>query len=226
MTSKAPRHSWDLTPKQAVALQRRLAPLVSTRDEITKIRFIAGADLAFSEDKKAAIAGVLVFQYPGLQEVERVWARAPVPFPYVPGLLSFREGPILLKAFRRLQTRPDLLMIDGQGLAHPRRLGIASHLGLLLDIPTIGCAKSRLCGEFQEPGLKRGAWSPLKIERETIGAVLRSRDGVKPLFISVGHRLSLKTAIQWVLRCHEGYRLPKPTREADLWVGQLKRISP
>jgi deoxyribonuclease V len=223
MSSTLLKHSWNLTPKAAVALQRKLAPLVLRRDRFGKIKTIAGADLAFSEDKEEAIGAVLVFEFPSLKEIERVYVVAPVRFPYVPGLLSFREAPILLKAFEKLQHRPDMILIDGQGIAHPRRIGIASHLGLLLDRPTIGCAKSRLCGEYLEPNKKRGSFSPLLDHGEQVGAVLRTRDGVKPLFISTGHRVRLESAIRIVLECHSGFRLPKPTREADLWVSQLKK---
>jgi deoxyribonuclease V len=147
----------------------------------------------------------------------------PLKFPYVPGLLSFREIPALLKAFAKLKRRPDLVFVDGQGLAHPRRLGIASHLGLWLDLPTIGCAKSRLCGEYREPGKKRGNFSPLLDRGEEIGAVLRSKDEVSPLFVSVGHRIGLASAIRLTLACHEGRRIPAPTRQADRLVAEVKR---
>ena len=179
--------------------------------------------MAFTQDKKKAIAGVILFDYPSLEEKERVYALAPLKFPYIPGLLSFREGPVLQKAFAKLRNPVDLIFFDGQGVAHPRRLGIASHMGILLDRPSIGCAKSRLCGVEKIPKEKRGLWTPLKDKDEIIGAVLRTRDGVKPLYVSVGHRVDLPTAIEWTLNCHDGTRIPKPTREADRWVGELKR---
>ncbi len=215
--------SWGLSAKEAIALQRKWDGRVLRRGPGKNWKTVAGADLAFDDSGSFAYAGVVLFEFPSLREIERVWVKAPVSFPYVPGLLSFREGPALLQAFARLRHAPDLVMIDGQGLAHPRRFGIASHLGLLLDLPTVGCAKSRLCGSYREPGPRRGAFSLLQEEGETIGAVLRTRDRCRPLFVSIGHKINLKAAIRAVLACHGGYRIPTPTREADLFVGRLKR---
>jgi deoxyribonuclease V len=147
---------------------------------------------------------------------------AKIRFPYVPGLLSFREVPLLLKAIAKLQRKPDLIIVDGQGIAHPRRIGLASHLGLALDTPTIGSAKSLLIGDYEMPGESRGSAAPLMAGRERIGTVLRTRDGVRPMFISTGHRVSLRSAVKFVLRCGDGFRLPKPQREADLWTKQLR----
>jgi deoxyribonuclease V len=144
-------------------------------------------------------------------------------FPYVPGLLSFREGPILVAAFGRLRIEPDVILIDGQGFAHPRRFGIASHLGLVLDTPTIGCAKSILVGEAEEPGGRSGSTSPLMHQGERVGMALRTRDNVRPIYVSIGHRVSLESAVEIVARCTDGFRIPKPTREADHWVGELRR---
>jgi len=223
MPNQLPHHDWNLSPKQAVELQRRLAPQVTARDDFGEVRTVAGADMAISADKKYGYGGVILFEFPGLKEIERAHAVVPLKFPYVPGLLSFREIPVLLEAFAKLRRRPDLVFVDGQGIAHPRRLGIASHLGLVLDVPTVGCAKSRLCGEYREPGTKRGSHAPLRDKGEEIGAVLRSKDGVRPLFISVGHRIGLASALRFTLECHGGWRLPKPTREADLYVSRLKR---
>lgn len=211
-------HSWDLTPQEAIRLQKRLSPCLLLQDDFEKILIVAGVDLALDETKRIGRAGIILFEYPSLKELGRASAEAPLAFPYIPGLLSFREGPILLKAFEKLKDLPDLILFDGQGIAHPRRFGIACHMGLLLDRPTIGCAKSRLCGEYQEPGPKRGSWSPLTDKGETIGAVLRTRDRIKPIFVSPGHRISLKTSIEIVLQCHDGFRIPKPTREADRFV--------
>ncbi len=219
-------HNWNLSPKAAVQWQREWAPKVETRARIKKVNFLAGVDVAFTRDMQHAIAAVLVFSFPKLEEVERVYATAPLRFPYIPGLLSFREGPVICKAFKKLKRQPQLLMFDGQGIAHPRRLGIASHLGLILDLPSIGCAKSRLCGSSANPGFKRGDWVLLQHAGETIGAVLRTRDGVRPIYVSVGHRLNLPMALHWALACHDGTRIPKPTREADRWVSQLKRELP
>lgn len=223
MSTQPSHHDWNLSPKQAVELQRRLAPQVITHDDFGEVRTVAGADMAISGDKKFGYGGVILFEFPGLKEIERAHAVVPLKFPYVPGLLSFREIPVLLEAFAKLRRRPDLVFVDGQGIAHPRRLGIASHLGLVLDVPTIGCAKSRLCGEYCEPGAKRGSHAPLRDRRDEVGAVLRSKDDVRPLFISVGHRIGLASALHFTLECHAGWRLPKPTREADLYVSRLKR---
>ena len=161
-------------------------------------------------------AAVVVLEYPGMELVETSVVTDRIELPYVPGLLSFREIPLTLKAFERLKTVPDLVLVDGQGVAHPRRIGLASHLGLCLDIPTIGCAKSRLCGEHGEPGWERGSMAALYDAGEQIGAVLRSKDGVKPLFVSTGHRIDLEDAVHWVLECCRGYRLPQPSRLAHL----------
>jgi deoxyribonuclease V len=215
-------HSWGLAPRQAAALQKELASRLILKDDFEDLRVIAGADLALDDGKRVGFAGIVLFEYPSLKEIKWVSAQAPLTFPYIPGLLSFREGPILLKAFEQLDLLPDLILFDGQGIAHPRRFGIACHMGLLLGRPTIGCAKSRLCGEYKEPGLKKGNWSPLTDKGGTIGAVLRTRDQVKPVFVSPGHRITLKTAVEIVLQCCDRFRIPKPTREADRFVGSIK----
>ncbi len=214
-------HPWDLTPREAIALQKKLSSRVILWDDFGEIRTVAGADVAV--DGHTGYAGIVVFEFPSLHQNTRVSAQSPLTFPDVPGLLSFREGPILLKAFEKLQKLPDLILFDGQGFAHPRRFGIASHMGVLLNRPAIGCAKSRLYGEYREPARKRGSWSPLTDQEDTIGAVLRTRDGVNPIFVSIGHRVSLKSAIEIVLQCYDGVRIPKPTREADLYVKHLKK---
>jgi deoxyribonuclease V len=217
-------HRWDLEPRAAIALQRDLAKRVTTSGGPMRVETVAGVDLGFSRDGSEAIAGVIVYSYPDLEEIERKSARGPVPYPYIPGLLSFREGPVLEMAFAEVSHEPDVVLFDGQGIAHPRRLGIASHMGLLLERPTIGCAKSRLCGGHEEPGPKRGDWVPLVDgERgETIGAVLRTRDRVKPIYVSSGHLISLEASIDIVMRCLDRTRIPKPTREADKFVKMLK----
>jgi deoxyribonuclease V len=199
---------------QAIALQRRLAPRVERRDRLDEVRTVAGVDVGYDEERGMARAAVVALSFPGLRPVDWAVARVPVRFPYVPGLLSFREIPAALAAFERLRRMPDLILCDGQGIAHPRRFGIASHLGLLLDRPTIGVAKTRLVGEHRVPAQRRGAWTPLTDAGEVIGAVLRTRAGARPLYVSIGHRVSLATALAWVLACTPRYRLPETTRAA------------
>ena len=207
-------HGWDLTPKEAIALQTALRGRVVRKDRIGAVRRVAGVDVGFEQDGRVTRAAVAVLEYPGLALVEQVVVRAATAFPYVPGLLSFREAPAVLAAFEEIRVAPDLILYDGQGIAHPRRFGIASHVGLLLDCPSIGVAKSRLVGEHRMPATRRGAWTPLRDAGEVIGAVLRTRAGVKPLYVSIGHRVSLETAVRWTLACVTRYRLPETTRWA------------
>lgn len=213
---------WNLTPRAAMRFQERWRQRVVLTDQLESIRLVAGADLAFDPATNLAFAGVIVYRFPQLEEVERQMAQRPLRFPYVPGLLSFRESPVLLAAFARLRTEPDLLLIDGHGRAHPRLFGIACHLGVLLDKPTIGCAKSLLVGEYEEPGMKAGAASPLIFQGEPVGTVLRTRDHVKPIFVTQGNRVSLPTAVRLVRQCLDGFRIPKPTRQADRFVRELR----
>jgi deoxyribonuclease V len=213
-----PLHRWDLDEAEARALQRQLAGQVVREDRFGEIRTVAGVDLGFPktpDGSELGRAAVVVLSFPDLGLVEERVVEQPVMFPYIPGLLSFREAPVGLAAIGSLETRPDLLLVDGQGLAHPRRCGIACHLGLLLDLPTIGCAKSILVGQAEEPGPNPGDWTPLVHRGETIGAALRTRPKVKPIYVSIGHRVSLASAIELVSRCGRGYRLPEPTRLAD-----------
>src|SRR5208282_5535396 len=214
---------WDLTPREAIRLQESLRERVELQDRFGEIRFVAGADMAFDPETNLAFAGVIVYRLPELEEVERRMARRKLRFPYVPGLLSFRESPVLLAAFARLRVSPDVILIDGHGLAHPRRFGIACHLGLLLDRPTIGCAKSILVGQAVEPGDHAGSTAALVDQGEKVGVVLRTRDQVKPIYVTIGHRVSLESAVRIVAQCLDGFRLPKPTREADHWVRDLRR---
>jgi deoxyribonuclease V len=207
-------HDWDLSPAEAVALQRDLAPRVERADRIGAVRRVAGVDVGFEAGGRITRAAVAVLDYPSLALAETAIARVPTRFPYVPGLLSFREAPAVLAAFERLRGDVDLILYDGQGIAHPRRCGIASHVGLALDCPSIGVAKSRLVGEHRPPAARRGAWAPLRDAGETIGAVLRTRAGVKPVYVSIGHRVSLETAVRWTLACCMRYRLPETTRHA------------
>jgi deoxyribonuclease V len=212
-------HRWDLSPKEAIAVQRELASLVVCRGGPGRVRRVAGVDISVDRIEKRGTGAVVVLSYPELEVVETALAEAPLTFPYVPGLLSFRETPVLREAFRKIVGPIDLLLVDGQGYAHPRRFGIACHLGLLLDVPAIGCAKSRLLGEHAEPAAAAGSRSDLIDRGEVIGSVLRTRAAVKPLFVSSGHRIGLAEAEAWVLRCCRGYRLPEPTRLAHLAAG-------
>jgi len=210
-------HEWNLPVDEARALQRKLAEQIILEDQFGEIRFVAGVDMAINEETDMARAAVVLFSFPELEVLEKHVYEEPVRMEYIPGLLSFREMPSLLGALAQLKQRPDLVMTDGQGIAHPRRLGIATHLGLWLDTPTIGCAKSILVGKHEPVGEQIGDWSPLVYYGETIGAALRTRSGarVKPMFISQGHRISLESSIKYVLACGRGYRLPETTRQAD-----------
>jgi deoxyribonuclease V len=213
------RHSWQVTPKQAIEIQNKLAGEVLKTGTIRAPRHIAGVDISVNRFSKTGTGAIVVLTYPELQIAEIQVVTDRIAFPYVPGLLSFREAPLLLAAFEKLKLKPDIIMVDGQGIAHPRRCGIASHLGLLLGIPTIGCAKSRLCGEHDVPDTKAGSYAELKDSGEVIGAVVRTRDNVKPLYISIGHMIDLTSAIKWVIACCRGYRLPEPTRLAHQAAG-------
>lgn len=210
-------HEWNLAPRDAVALQRRLAVRIEREDRIDEVRHIAGVDIGFEQGGEITRAAVVVLAWPSLEVVEQLVHREPTRMPYIPGLLSFRELPAALGAFARLEHAVQLVMVDGHGIAHPRRLGVASHLGLWLDLPTLGVAKSRLTGRHDEPGPERGDWTLLEDPRadEVIGAVLRTRPRVKPVFVSPGHRLCLATALDWVIACLGRTKLPEPTRLAD-----------
>jgi deoxyribonuclease V len=214
----------DLSPAEARRAQERIPPAVVRRDRLGRVRTVAAADIALCGD--TGYAGVILYSFPELEEIERASATGKLRFPYVPGLLAFREIPLLLEAFAKLRRRPDLILADAHGWAHPRRAGMACHLGLVLDIPTIGCAKSVLIGQYKMPAAARGSTADLKDTKndkaEVIGKVVRTRSGVRPVFVSCGHRVSLATAVRLVLACSDGYRIPKPQREADHWVKQLR----
>jgi deoxyribonuclease V len=209
-------HGWQVSPAQALDIQRRLAPQVSRSNEVSTPSLIAGVDISVSREQGVARGAVVVLSYPELRLVETRVVNGRVDFPYVPGLLSFREAPLTLTVCQELGVIPDLVLVDGQGIAHPRRFGLASHLGLFLDMPTIGCAKSRLCGHHQEPGDNPGSYAELIDRDETIGAALRTKAGTKPVYVSIGHRVDLESAIYWVMKCCRGYRLPEPCRLAHL----------
>ncbi len=212
-------HSWQVSIVQALEIQQRLAVQVSKRSAVTTPLFIAGVDISAGRRGGMATGAVVVLQYPELRVVETKIAQGRLDFPYIPGLLSFRESPLTLAACQKLTITPDLILVDGQGIAHPRRLGLASHLGLFLNTPTIGCAKSLLCGNHEAPGAEPGSYTEVVDRGEIIGAALRTKLRVKPVYISIGHKVDLQAAIYWVMKCCHGYRLPEPTRLAHLAAG-------
>jgi len=216
-------HSWNVTLREAVAIQTRLRGMLRFRPVRKKIRFIGGADVSAVRSGEKLFACVVVLDFPSLEVKEFACVSCRAAFPYVPGLLSFREIPPVIEALRKIKTSPDIIICDGQGYAHPRRLGLASHLGLLIDAETIGCAKSRLVGTFREPGNKRGNVTSLYHEGEKIGAVLRTKDNVKPLFISPGNNIDLRSCIRIVLGCCRGYRLPETVRQAHHLVNLYRK---
>jgi deoxyribonuclease V len=209
-------HSWQVSPAQARDIQLRLASQVSQSNEVANPRFIAGVDISVDKAKGMATGATVVLNYPELRLVETKVVSGKLDFPYIPGLLSFREAPLTLAACEKLSLTPDLFLVDGQGIAHPRRFGLASHLGLFLDTPTIGCAKSLLCGRHKEPGEEPGSYAEVVDGDEIIGVALRTKPGAKPVYVSIGHKVDLETAIYWVLGCCRGYRLPEPCRLAHL----------
>jgi deoxyribonuclease V len=219
-------HPWDLTPKEAVGKQRELAARVQAGPPLTRCELIAGADVSYARFSNVFFAGVVVVRVADGKVVESQGAVRESPFPYIPGLLSFRESPALLEAFAKVKSDPDAVMVDAHGYSHPRRFGSTCHIGVLLDRPTIGCAKSRLTGEHKEPGKKAGSWAPLTANGEVIGAVVRTKANTKPVYVSVGHRIDLASAVHWALASCHGYRIPEPTRQAHLYVNELRRGAP
>ena len=211
-------HRWPKTVAAARSIQERLRHEVIKKDILAKPQRVAGVDVGFEQGGTVTRAAVAVLDFPDLTLREHAIVRRKTRFPYVPGYLSFREAPAILAALKKLREKPDLLLCDGQGLAHPRRFGLACHLGVLADIPSIGVAKSRLIGDHDRLLESKGAWAPLLVDGERIGAVLRTRTGVRPLYISIGHRISLRTAIKYVLLCTTKYRLPETTRHAHRLV--------
>ena len=219
-----PLHEWNLSPQAAIELQKQFAYEVITEDKFdAPVETVAGIDLGYDLKTDTSRAVVVVLKFPGLELIESAEAVMPIQFPYVPGLLSFRETPVAVKALEKLQTAPDLILCDGQGIAHPRRFGIACHIGLITGVPSIGVAKSLLVGKYGALGETRGSIAPLVHRNEEVGVVLRTKDNVQPLYVSVGHKISLETATRYVLECTPKYRLPETTRLADRLASYRKR---
>lgn len=216
-------HRWDVPPAEAARIQQSLRRRLDLGGYRGSIETVAGMDVSYDKRSSVVVAGVIVMRLSDRQVVETATAVSRATFPYVPGLLSFRESPAVLRALQRLRRRPDCLLCDGHGIAHPRRFGLACHIGLLLNLPSIGCAKSLLVGEYREPAQKRGSSKILYDKGEQVGIILRTRDGVEPVYVSPGYRMGLKQAREIVLRAHGGYRVPEPTRQAHLLVNALRR---
>ncbi|MDP6046646.1 MAG: deoxyribonuclease V, partial [Phycisphaerae bacterium] len=215
------QHAWNISHARAVAIQRSLAEQVSSEPLSGPVDTVAGTDCAYLDDGKKIAAVAVLCDAKSMEVLESASIILPCKFPYIPGLLSFREAPAVIAVVEKLTRRPDILMCDGQGVAHQRGLGLASHVGLWLDMPSIGVAKSRLCGTHRDPGAKRGCRARLTYNEKVVGAVVRTRTNVKPLYISIGHRVSLSDAVWWTLHCGRGVRVPQPTRIADQLVGQI-----
>jgi len=215
-------HPWKVTPREAIRIQEELRKKLRLKPPRASFKKIAAGDVSYGRTDELIYAAFLLFTYPDLILLESASAKGRASFPYIPGLLTFREAPVLLEAFSSLETKPDLVLIDGQGIAHPRSMGIAAHLGLLLNLPSIGCAKSRLIGAHKDLGMDRGSTVPLVEGNRTVGMVLRTRAGVKPVFVSPGHKMDLKTSVKIVLSLCRGYRIPEPLRQAHIFVNQLR----
>jgi endonuclease-3 related protein len=223
LVSQAVNHPWPDNYKDAVKVQEKVRRLLVKTNAVKSVRLVAGADVSYSKTTDAYFAAVVVMSYPEMEVVEEAAARGGSAFPYIPGLLTFREGPVTLAAFRKLKSRPDLIIFDGHGVAHPRGFGIASHMGVLLGIPSVGCAKTVLVGEYKEPGQRRGSSSPLVYNGAEVGRALRTRDGVAPVYVSIGHMVDLDKACAVVLGCAKRYRLPEPTRKAHILGNRLRK---
>lgn len=215
-------HPWKVSPAEAREIQEKLRKRLRLRPPRAPLKTIAAGDVAYSREDDMTYAAFLLFTYPDLTFLESASAKGRASFPYIPGFLTFREAPILLKAFSRLKTRPDLILIDGQGIAHPRFMGIAAHIGLILNLPAIGCAKSRLIGTHEELAPDRGKAVPLLVGDRTAGMVLRTRAGVKPVYVSPGHKMNMETSVKIVLSLCRGYRIPEPLRQAHMFVSKLR----
>ncbi len=218
-----PLHDWNLSPTEAVALQQQLRGQIRIEPLTKTARTIAGCDISFNKFEETVYAGIVVLNLETLETIEEAGVVSTASFPYIPGLLSFREIPSLLEAWAKLTIEPDIVMFDGHGIAHPRRIGIASHGGLFLNRPTFGCGKSVLVGKYDEPAPERGSWSPMTHYRDVVGAALRTKNKVNPVYVSPGHLIDLQTAISLTLHCDGGYRIPEPTRRAHNLVNALRR---
>lgn len=217
-------HSWDVDYKTAVAIQAELRDKLILADGLSgDIRIVAGADISCTKGDDRVFAAFVLLDAATLEVIEEATYSGRTSMPYIPGLLTFREGPALLQAFGKLRKRPDVALFDGQGIAHPRGLGLAAHMGLILDLPSVGCAKTRLIGTFEEPGAMRGQCSALMRDGEQIGSVVRTKDRVKPVFVSQGHRVSLERAVEIVLQCARRYRIPEPVRQAHILVNKMRK---
>lgn len=217
-------HDWDISEAEAIKLQKKLSSKVIKNDHLAPVKLIAGVDVAYAKESNKLVAAVIILDADTLEIIETVIAEDKAQFPYIPGLFSFRELPPLIKAFAKLKNTPDLVVCDGQGIAHHRRFGLASHLGVIFDLPTIGCGKTRLLGQHKEPGATRGEISPLVDNGEVIGNVLRTQKNINPIYVSIGHRVSLKTACEYILKLSPKYRLPETTRQADKAVRKSLKI--
>ncbi len=220
-------HPWDVSPREAVQIQKTLREKLRVGGDQPpgKFRYVAGADISYSRGDDRFFAAVVVLEWPSMRIVEEATHAETVAFPYVPGLLSFREGPPLLKAFEKLTRRPDVVLFDGQGIAHPRGLGLASHMGLILNVASVGCAKTRLVGEHGEVGERAGDYTKLVFEGRTVGAVVRTKERIRPIYVSPGHRVGLGPSIRIALSCCRGFRIPEPIRQAHLLVNRMRRLN-
>ena len=209
-----PLHSWNVSVEEAIQIQETLKDRIILKKPFSKVRTVGGGDVAYSINGNLLFGAIVVLSYPEMKPIDAAMARGEISFPYIPGLFSFREGPILIKTFQKLRVKPDVMIFDGQGIAHPRGFGLASHLGLWMDLPSIGCAKTPLLSEFIPPGPSKGNFQLIQREGKEVGAVLRTKDNVKPLFISPGHRIDLQTTIHLILESCRGFRFPEPLRKA------------
>ena len=216
-------HNWNVSPSEARNIQSKLKDNLVISPLNKDVQFVGGADVSFDKGSNLVFTAIVILKLPDLTIVERKGLSERVDFPYIPGLLAFREGPPVIKCWERIRNKPDVMMFDAQGIAHPRRMGLATHIGLYLDIPSVGCAKSVLVGQYQEPGEKAGEFTPLEYKDDVVGTAVRTKDRISPVFVSIGHKVNLSDAVNLVLQCTRGYRIPEPTRQAHLAVNRLRR---